>query len=133
MEGYSCRDFHRGRWWHTFRQHERWRDTSLYHYPARPIHSGADYPENHDTSAMTTPNLQDKAATAKPARTTPKGTAQPGRDIVVTTAFELIGVSLLTLLAGTSDNMGTIVIISMAGFTIGWLIINSAWLKGYLG
>lgn len=62
-----------------------------------------------------------------------KNTKQPGYDIVTTSAFELIGVGLLTLVAGSSDQMGTVVVIVMAGFVIGWLIINSStlgkWVK----
>jgi hypothetical protein len=57
---------------------------------------------------------------------------QPGYDVVVTTAFELIGVGLVTLLAGTSDQMGNIVIIVMAGFMIGWLIFNSGTLEKWV-
>lgn len=58
---------------------------------------------------------------------------QEGSDIVVTTAFELIGVGLLALLAGTSDKMGTVVVIVMAGFMIGWGLINSGTLTKLLG
>lgn len=62
-----------------------------------------------------------------------KNTKQPGYDIVTTSAFELIGIGLLTLIAGTNDQMGTIVVMMMAGFVIGWLIINSGtlgkWVK----
>lgn len=61
-----------------------------------------------------------------------KPASQPGYDVVVTTAFELIGVGLLTLLAGTSDNMGSVVIIVMAGFVIGWLILNSSTLDKWV-
>lgn len=57
---------------------------------------------------------------------------QPGNDIVVTTTFELIGISLLTLLAGTSKQMGHIVIIVMTGFVLGWLLFNSGKLEGWL-
>jgi len=57
---------------------------------------------------------------------------QPGHDIVVTTAFELIGISLLALLAGTSKQMGNIVIIVMVGFLLGWLLFNSGTLEGWL-
>lgn len=57
---------------------------------------------------------------------------QPGNDIVVTTAFELIGISLLALLAGTSKQMGHIVIIVMVGFMLGWLLFNSGKLEGWL-
>lgn len=57
---------------------------------------------------------------------------QPGNDIVVTTAFELIGVSLLALLAGTSDQMGSVVVLVMVGFLLGWLLVNSTTLAGWL-
>lgn len=57
---------------------------------------------------------------------------QPGNDIVVTTTFELIGISLLTLLAGTSKQMGHVVIIVMTGFVLGWLLFNSGKLEGWL-
>lgn len=57
---------------------------------------------------------------------------QPGYDVVVTTAVELIGVGLLTLLAGVSNNMGNIVIIVMVGFLIGWLIANSGTLEKWV-
>jgi hypothetical protein len=77
-------------------------------------------------------NLQDSA----PKLTTvPKSKAkqQPGHDIVVTTAFSLIGVALLSLLANAGRNVGKVVIIAMAGFAIGWAIVNSGWLEAYLG
>lgn len=69
---------------------------------------------------------------------TAKKTDQPGYDIVVTTAFELIGVGLMSLLAGTNDQMGTVCVIIMAGFLIGWLLANTTllgkwqanWAKG---
>ena len=57
---------------------------------------------------------------------------QPGYDVVVTTAFELIGVGLMTLLAGASDNMGSIVVIVMVGFLIGWLILNTGTLAKWV-
>jgi hypothetical protein len=58
---------------------------------------------------------------------------QPGHDIVVTVAVELIGVSLMTLLAGTSDQMGSIVIIVMVGFALAWTLANTGFLEKYLG
>lgn len=58
---------------------------------------------------------------------------QPGHEIVVTTAVELIGVSLMTLLAGTSDQMGNIVIVVMIGFALAWTLANTAFLEKYLG
>lgn len=61
-------------------------------------------------------------------------TRPAGSDIVVTTAFELIGVALLALLAGANDQVGNIVVILMVGFLLGWLLLNSAtlgkWIKG---
>lgn len=55
-----------------------------------------------------------------------------GSDLIVTTAFELIGVGIMSLLAGISDEMGTVVVIVMAGFLLGWLLLNSAKLGGVL-
>lgn len=57
---------------------------------------------------------------------------QTGYDVVVTTAFELIGVGLMALLAGVSDQMGSVVVIVMAGFMIGWLIMNSGTLEKWV-
>lgn len=53
-------------------------------------------------------------------------TSQPGNDIVITTTVELIGVALLSLLAGANNNLGSVIVIIMAGFLIGWLLMNSA-------
>jgi hypothetical protein len=58
---------------------------------------------------------------------------QPGYDVVVTTAFELIGVGLMALLAGASDQMGTIIVILMVGFLIGWLLLNTGTLTKWVG
>jgi hypothetical protein len=58
---------------------------------------------------------------------------QPGSDVVVTTAFELIAIGLLALLAGISDQVGRIVVIVMVGFLIGWLLLNSATLSKWVG
>jgi hypothetical protein len=60
-------------------------------------------------------------------------TKQPGADVVVTTAFELIGIGLLALLAGVSDQMGRIVVIVMVGFLIGWLLLHTATLSKWVG
>jgi hypothetical protein len=61
-----------------------------------------------------------------------KRPAQPGNDIVVTATVELLGVGLLTLLAGVNRQLGSIVVIIMVGFLLGWLLINSQRLKGWL-
>jgi hypothetical protein len=55
--------------------------------------------------------------------------AQSGNDIVVTTTIELIGVALLSLLAGADNNLGSVIVIIMAGFLIGWLLMNTAKLQ----
>ena len=38
----------------------------------------------------------------------------------------------MTLLAGASDNMGSIVVIVMVGFLIGWLILNTGTLAKWV-
>jgi hypothetical protein len=85
------------------------------------------------TTPTQTPDLRDATPQPKPKRTEPTSVFQPGHDIVVTTAFSLIGVALLSLLANSGRNTGKIVIIVMVGFAIGWAIVNSGWLQGYLG
>jgi hypothetical protein len=62
-----------------------------------------------------------------------KQKGQPGSDIVVTLTVELLGVGLLTLLAGVNKQLGTIVVIVMVGFLLGWLLINSQQLQGWIG
>jgi len=58
---------------------------------------------------------------------------QPGYDIVVTTAIELVGVGLLALLAGTNDNLGRIIIIIMAGWMLLWAMAHTGILTKYFG
>lgn len=59
--------------------------------------------------------------------------AQEGSDIIATTAFELIGVGLMALLAGANDQLGSVIVVVMAGFLIIWLLSNTAFLQKYLG
>ena len=54
---------------------------------------------------------------------------QPGFDIIVTTAVELVGVGLLALLAETSNDVGTIIVVFMVGILIIWLITHTAQLQ----
>ena len=72
-------------------------------------------------------------ATAAQVAASRKANVQPGADVVVTTAFELIGVGLLALLAGASDQMGTIIVVIMVGFLVGWLLLNSGTLAKWVG
>lgn len=51
--------------------------------------------------------------------------AQPGHDIVVTTAVELVGVGLFGILAGVSDDMGTVMVVIMWGILLGWLLTHT--------
>jgi hypothetical protein len=64
-------------------------------------------------------------ATKKPAQA-------PGRDVVTTLTVEFIGVGLVTLLAGTSKQMGKITVVIMSGFLLGWLLINAKTLEGWV-
>lgn len=57
---------------------------------------------------------------------------QPGNDIIVTLTVELIGVGLLALLADTSPAMGKIVMIVLVGFLLGWLLIHTTELQGWI-
>lgn len=59
--------------------------------------------------------------------------AQPGNDIVVTVAVELIGVGLLALLAGANDQLGSVIVIVMVGFLVGWCLINVTKLQSIVG
>jgi uncharacterized membrane protein len=58
-----------------------------------------------------------------------KAKAQTGNDVVVTTAVELIGVALLALLAGANNNLGSVIVIIMVGFLIGWMLMNTSKLQ----
>lgn len=62
-----------------------------------------------------------------------KASNQPGYDIVVTTAFELVGVGLLALLAGTNDNLGRVIIVIMAGWIVLWLLSHTGTLTKRFG
>jgi hypothetical protein len=59
--------------------------------------------------------------------------AATGSDIITTTAFELIGVGLMALLASTNDQMGTIVVIVMIGFALAWALSHTGFMEKYLG
>ena len=51
---------------------------------------------------------------------------QQGNDLVVTTAVELLGVALFTLLAGVSDDMGSVMVVLMWGFVLGWALLHTS-------
>jgi hypothetical protein len=72
------------------------------------------------SSAHPTPNLSTKPS------------AQPGHSIIVELTVELIGVGLVTLLAGSNPQMGKVCVIVMSGFLLGWLLANTTTLQGWL-
>jgi len=66
------------------------------------------------------------------AKKAAKAPAQQGNDVIVTLTVELIGVSLLTLLAGVNKQLGNVVVIVMVGFLLAWLLINTQKLQGWI-
>jgi ABC-type antimicrobial peptide transport system permease subunit len=64
---------------------------------------------------------------------TKKAKSQPGSDIVVTLTVELIGVGILTLLAGVNKGLGSVVVVVMVGFLLAWLLINTTDLQKWIG
>jgi hypothetical protein len=62
-----------------------------------------------------------------------KPQSQPGSDIVVTLTVELIGVGILTLLAGVNKGLGSVVIVIMVGFLFVWLLVNTTELQKWIG
>jgi hypothetical protein len=65
-------------------------------------------------------------ATKKPAK-------QPGNDIVITTAIELLGVGVFTILAGISDDMGSVMVVIMWGIVLGWFLLHTAEFQKMVG
>lgn len=55
--------------------------------------------------------------------------AKTGEDVIITTIIQLLGVGLLALIAGISDDVGSIVVTIMAGIMLIWLMTHSTQLK----
>ena len=55
---------------------------------------------------------------------------QTGNNLLTTTFVELVGVGLLAILAGMSDDVGKIMLILMWGFMLGWLLLHTSQLAG---
>lgn len=53
-------------------------------------------------------------------------TQQPGNSVVITTAVELLGVGVFTILAGISDDMGEVMVVIMWGIVIGWFLLHTS-------
>jgi hypothetical protein len=56
-----------------------------------------------------------------------------GSDIVVTTAVELIGLSLLAILAGMNKGLGRVAVVFMAGIALIWAMSHTGFLQKYIG
>lgn len=52
-------------------------------------------------------------------------TKQAGHDLVDTTAVQLLGVGLFTILAGANDDLGDVMVVIMWGIFLGWLLIHT--------
>ena len=50
---------------------------------------------------------------------------QPGNDLITVTAVQLVGVAAFTMLAGISDDMGTVMVVIMWGIFLGWMLIHT--------
>ena len=51
---------------------------------------------------------------------------QPGNDLVITTAVELLGVGVFTILAGVSDDLGQVMVVIMWGILLGWFLLHTS-------
>jgi hypothetical protein len=59
------------------------------------------------------------------------GSVSPAHSTVVGLLLEFLGLGLLTLLAGSSDQAGTVVILMMTGFWIIYLVTNAGVVQGF--
>lgn len=57
----------------------------------------------------------------------------PQHDALISLFVQLLGVGAFALIAGTSDEMGKIVVILMAGFMVVWAISHADLLKKLVG
>ncbi len=64
-------------------------------------------------------------ATAAKAKATATAKKQPGADIVVVTAVQLLGVAVFTMLAGVSDDLGDVMVVIMWGLLLGWMLLHT--------
>lgn len=55
--------------------------------------------------------------------------AQPGHSIVTTTFVELLGVAVFTVMAGFSDDMGSLMVVLMWGILLGWALLHTSQLQ----
>lgn len=58
---------------------------------------------------------------------------QTGNELIITTAVELLGVGAFTLLAGISDDMGSVMVVIMWGIVLGWALLHTSDLQNMVG
>lgn len=58
---------------------------------------------------------------------------KPEHDALVSLFVQLLGVGTFALIAGMSDDMGTIIVIIMAGFMVVWAFTHADILKNLMG
>ena len=68
-----------------------------------------------------------KVATVMAAK---KQQGQPGHDVFVTILGEVIGVSILAIVADTNDEMGKVAVALMSGWLLIFLMTHDMFLKG---
>ena len=59
--------------------------------------------------------------------------SQPGHDLVTVTFVQLLGVAVFTMMAGISDDMGSVMVVIMWGIFLGWLLVNTSELQKMVG
>lgn len=52
--------------------------------------------------------------------------------IVVETAFQFIGVLVLSVVAGMNEDMGKLAVLFMLGIVLGWFLINYSTFAGWI-
>jgi hypothetical protein len=54
---------------------------------------------------------------------------QPGHNVLTTTLVELLAVGVFTMMAGISDDMGSVMVVLMWGFLLGWMLLHTTQLQ----
>lgn len=69
-------------------------------------------------------------------KTTPTGpvtAGATGHSIVVETVIELIGISLMAIIADTSKAAGKLMVLLMLGFAVMWFLVNVRYFASIIG
>jgi hypothetical protein len=54
-----------------------------------------------------------------------KPKSQQGHDVTTTTFVGLFGTAVFTMMAGISDDMGSVMVVLMWGFLLGWMLLHT--------